>query len=161
MIRRLGGCIAVAAALALGSAPASAHVAIRLDVRSPTAGQHVGRRPTVVVFAQPMLAGAPGAPFTLEVDGDLAGTGTYEIAAGATKSVQLPRLPSGQHQLRIRYRADGDEPPTSVTVPFTVSTRHRSRPWLPITIGATLLLVVAAIARVSQRHTPVASRVER
>ena len=157
-VRALRRCLAGGAALVLwaGSAlPASAHLAIRLDVRAPEAGQHVGTSTKAIVFAQAMLAGVDYVIFTTTIDGrpiDPA-SGAFagrpapsEIQVSTSREIPLRNLALGAHRLAVSYRPDVDEPTTETSVEFVVtSPRRRALPWVIATIAglaaATVLLV--------------------
>jgi hypothetical protein len=130
--RRIGWLGAVGLAILvtmMGALPARAHVAIRLDILEPQPDQVVGPHPTVVVFAQPMLAGADRTTFVPTLDGvpidpDSGATVTapqhVEIRAGERRRLSLRGLDDGEHVITLTYSPDIDVEPTTASVTFRV-----------------------------------------
>lgn len=161
--RRLltAGIVAVACSVVL-AAPASAHLAIRLDIRSPEDGAKVGRHTELVIFAQPTLAGVDHTLFTVSLDGRpidpvtgkaAAEDGQGTIAVSTTHRVPLD-LTSGRHHVVVEYRPDIDEPPRQVSVDFEVRV-GKSAPWANALIAAAVMVLVAtfvAVRRVRRAH---------
>ncbi len=148
------------ALLALWPGAATAHIAIVLLIRSPADGQHMGRNVSIVVVAQPALAGVNHTAFTAELDGrpvdPASGRITSEsrsavIKVGSTTTIPLRGLASGTHRFVIRYRADTDEPVTEKAVSLIVARSHGPRWWLVAASSAALLVVVAASAALVRR----------
>jgi hypothetical protein len=148
---KLVAALAAAAAAMLASVPtASAHVAIRLDLRAPRSGEHTGPDTDVVVFAQPMLAGRPEASFAMALDGApvdaLTGRPSSQsrpgmVTAGRTTTVRLHGLTSGPHRVTIEYRPDVDEPLSTASTSFPVTARERA----PLMAMAAAVAVAAAL----------------
>jgi hypothetical protein len=154
--------VAAAAYVVLTATPASAHLAIRLDIRDPGDGAKVGRHTSLVIFAQPTLAGVDHTTFSVmvdtrpidpdtgkPVDHDKQGT----IAVSTTRRIPL-MLTAGRHHVTVEYRPDIDEPPRQVSVDVEV---HPSKParWANALIAAAVMVLVAtvvAVRRVRRAH---------
>lgn len=114
------------------AAPAGAHIAIRLDIRSPRSGEHTGSDPQLVVFAQPMLAGRPDATFDVLVDGSPidGGTGGRRGHHSPFTSPPATRPPSGcatSHLAATRSPSATDPTPTNRSRPRPSPSSSASR----------------------------------
>ncbi len=127
--------------------PAAAHLAIRLDIRYPQPGAHVGHDVDVVVFAQPTLAGVAQTTYSATLDGHPLDprTGRFVaqaeaplIRANTDTRIPLRGLPRGPHELAIAYRPDADMPILHTSVAFTVGGGGSH--------GALLAVVLAVVA---------------
>ena len=148
------------AALLFGAVPVSAHVAIRLDIRSLQPGEQVRPDVDVRVFAQPMLGGVDRVSFVADLDGHPIDPGTGRIATAPTPAVLLANtqtvislrgLGGGSHRLNLTYRPDTDEPAVTVSVEFvvidpagraTASSRSDLASWATVAAFAVAVLAV-------------------
>jgi len=139
--------------MAVTARPASAHIAIRLDFRSPQAGARIGPNSEAVIFAQPTLAGVSQVAFAATLDRQpidpisgrlLAQEHPTVIHAGSEVRIPLRRLHAGPHRVDITYRPDVDEPITRNTVEFTVRAPESSRAEIVLIIA--VLVAMAAVA---------------
>jgi len=149
LLRSLVAVVMVATVVVSLASPAAAHLAIRVDIRAPEAGQRVGPNTDVVLFAQPMLAGVAHAAVSVYLDGHPINPATgsaasralpVDIALLAQRRVPLRHLGVGSHTIAISYRPDVDEPVFRSSVSFVVV--RKPFPYL------TLVLVVLAAAAV-------------
>lgn len=169
MLRRVAtGAAAVLAALSASvlTAPgASAHLAIRLDIRAPEDGAKVGPHSELVVYAQPTLAGVDHTSFRVILDGHSIdpATGkptsddtTTNIEVSTSRRTPLDLSP-GTHRIAIEYRPDIDEPVRDVSVDFTVRPTKSTR-WADALIAGAVMVVVATfvgVRRVRRAHPEV------
>lgn len=164
-VRRLrGGLASLAAAVALvaaQAAPAAAHLAIRLDIRSPQPGQHVGRDVDVVLFAQPTLAGVAQTTYTVTVDGRTVDPAAGSFAPHATSAVihvgteariPLRGLGRGGHVVTISYRPDADMAVVDTSVSFTAGGPGAHTPFLSSAAPFAVVLVGAALVLLALRR---------
>ncbi|MBV8958515.1 MAG: hypothetical protein JO087_07075 [Actinobacteria bacterium] len=170
MLRRVltgGGLVLLClAAAVMAAAPASAHLAIRLDIRAPEDGSKVGPRVELEVFAQPTLAGVDHTEFRVIVDGDSvdANTGkrtssddTTTIAVSTTHRTPLNLAP-GRHHVVVEYRPDIDEPVRQTAVDFQVRQPAKASKWTNALIAGAVMVIVAtfvAVRRVRRAHPQV------
>lgn len=166
MLRRVatgGGALMAALAAFVLTAPAvSAHLAIRLDIRSPEDGGKVGPRTELVVYAQPTLAGVDHTTYRVILDGHAIDPATGKrtsddvdtnIEVSTSKRTPL-NLSPGKHHLAVEYRPDIDEPVRDVSVDFTVRT-PKSNKWANALIAGAVMVIVAtfvAVRRVRRAH---------
>ena len=155
---RLAAAVAasVVAVVVLSAGPATAHIAILLEITQPQPGAQVGPDSDVVILAQRTLAGIDQVSYVGDLDGRPLDPATgrptdtqtpWVIRAGQQQHITLHRLTAGLHRLSISYRPDTDEPVFHRSIDFTViaSTVHH-RSWLPIEIGVAVVVAGAAMA---------------
>jgi len=154
-------------ALLLPVRPATAHVAIRLDVMAPQANQTVGPDSELMVVARPMLLGIPEVTFIATVDGRPLDPATghpadrpvpVPIRVNQTRRLPLRDLAPGRHVLAVSYRPDIDAPTLVTTVPVTVAAGQNRLARLVLPAGLAILLAAAAAAVVRRRHSRAAGR---
>jgi hypothetical protein len=134
--------------------PAAAHVAIRLDIRSPAPDATVDSNVSVIVVAQPTLAGVDHVAFTAALDGRpvdprtgrrVTETRPMKIPASSSRTIPLRNLPSGRHEITLRYRPDLDEQPSVASVRFTVRRAAGQGRLVGIVAGTATLLGAGAV----------------
>ena len=136
----------------MSAAPAAAHLAIRLDIRAPQPGQHVGHDVDVVVFAQQTLAGVDQTSYSASLDGHpldpasgrvIAQSQLSVIHVNAEVHIALRGLATGGHELAVSYRPDTDMPIFHTSVRFTVGPRRA-----PIALFGAAAIALAGLAAV-------------
>jgi len=171
-VRRFrGGLASLAVALALVAAqasPVAAHLAIRLDIRSPQPGQQVGRDVDVVLFAQPTLAGVAQTTYTVSLDGRTVDPATGRLAPKATSAVihvgseariPLRGLGRGGHVVMISYRPDADMPVVDTSVSFTAGGPGARTPLFSSTLPIAVVVVLGALVLLAlRRHRSASNR---
>jgi len=142
--------------------PAAAHLAIRLDIRTPEDGAKVGPHFELEVYAQPTLAGVDHTTYRVIVDGRSIDPATGKPTSNDTVTnieVSTSRrtpltLSPGSHHLAVEYRPDIDEPVRDVSIDFTVRTNKSTR-WADALIAGAVMIAVAtfvAVRRVRRSH---------
>jgi len=144
---------------------ASAHLAIRVDIRYPPPEARVGSDLDAILFAQPTLAGVAQTTYTLSLDGHpidpASGRPESQVMASVIRvntevRVPLRHLSRGHHELVVAYRPDVDMPVFKTSVGFSVGGRPVRRRLLVVVLGAVALVAIALVARALRRLTPVA-----
>ncbi|MGH2683384.1 MAG: hypothetical protein ACRDIX_09155 [Actinomycetota bacterium] len=148
-------------ALLMGStAPAAAHIAIRLDIRAPQPGQRVPPDTSAVIFAQRMLGGRDRVDFTVTLDGRtldpetgrVGGTGSpATIEVDQTLRIPLRSLATGSHALTVTYRPDTDAPILENSVEFVVG-ESSGAPFAVAAVGSIAVLALASMLLMHRRR---------
>ncbi len=155
--------VAIVALTGAGS-PASAHQRATLTIESPAEGSTVGagRVEVVITASGGALAAVDFAVHLddqpVDVTGDL-GSGSvftaHSLRAGAREQLSVPVADSGEHELRLVYAADADDPRPDVVRRFTaddsigsvsVSGGGVSIAW-PVVLAAAALIGAAVVVR--------------
>ena len=147
----------------LGAGHAAAHQRADVSVVSPSEGQSVaGERVEVVLAAAGGELGQ--VEFTVRLDGRPVDTSgavggdslftTFSLRSGERASVRIAVSDAGEHELRVVYAADGDDPKPDVVRRFSSGARRRGAPLPLIAVVAAGSAVVAVAVVVRRRRGP-------